>query len=354
LHITWDGAELEDPQILEITLASRGRRDIASEDFDQPLELKVGATIKAILRTAAGPNESTFRAVSFKDDILSVGPALITRRQLIKFTALAVGREPELSSAAAALRDVRVEVTSMGSSQRRWTRPTKIAVAVAIAFGATGLILVGLLIGDRSAQRDNAPSAGHSPRPTVSVKPSKPSKPLASNALLMAEADLDAGSEAAQLEGISALATIMKTSPRSQPAAIKALTGFIRSKSPTGLIYQPVTAIVQAALNDLRTRNPANDAGVVVILNNANLTNADLSNINLSNASLVSANLSDDNLANANLYHADLSYAFIGGANLDGTELAGADLAGASFYHTIMCHGSAPTQSRRGYNCNAK
>lgn len=36
LHITWDGVELKDPHILEVTLTSRGRRDIASEDFDQP------------------------------------------------------------------------------------------------------------------------------------------------------------------------------------------------------------------------------------------------------------------------------------------------------------------------------
>lgn len=120
LQITWDGVELQDPHILEVNLISRGRRDIASEDFDQALEFRVGAKILAILRTASGPKSSTFRAVSFEDDLLKVGPGLIRRQQSIKFTLLAVGPEPMLSSSAAALRDVNVEVLSTEQAHLRW------------------------------------------------------------------------------------------------------------------------------------------------------------------------------------------------------------------------------------------
>ena len=33
LHVTWEGAELNDPMILGVNLVNRGRRDIAGEDL---------------------------------------------------------------------------------------------------------------------------------------------------------------------------------------------------------------------------------------------------------------------------------------------------------------------------------
>jgi hypothetical protein len=96
LRITWNGIDLEDPQILEVNLVNRGRRDIASEDFDQPLEFRVGVGVRvlAILRTASGPKSTAFRAVAFEDDLLKVGPGLIRQHQSIKFTLLASGQDP--------------------------------------------------------------------------------------------------------------------------------------------------------------------------------------------------------------------------------------------------------------------
>jgi pentapeptide repeat protein len=356
LHITWDGVELKDPHILEVTLTSRGRRDIASEDFDQPLEFRVGATIKAILRTASGPKSSTFRAVSFKDDTLSIGPGLIRRRQSIKFTLLAVGREPMLSSAATALRDVDVEVLSTDSPQRRWALRTKVAVGVAVTAGAAGLVLIGLLIGHQPARAKNPPVANRTPTnasPSAARSTPTNASPSANEALLAAEADLKSGSQSAQSSGITSLQRIMNASPSSQPAAMKALASFIRSKSPAGNNDQPVTAIVQAALNVLRNRSSVSDAGTLITLDNTNLTNASLSGINLSGASLVNTDFSNADLGGANLRHANLNYAFVGDANLDGADLTGANLVSASFYHTLMCRGSVPTQPQRGYNCSA-
>ena len=371
LHITWDGVELKDPHILELTLTSRGRRDISKDDFEQPLEFRVGAEIKAILRAASGPDSETFRAVTFKDDTLSIGPGLIHRRQSVKFTLLAVGPEPKLSSAAIALRDVKVELLSADSAEpspRHWSRRTKVAATVAVTACAAGLVLAGLLIGHRPPQAGNhlaansptpaaslAGVAAASPTGAASVRPSATASALTSadKSLLAAEKDLRSGSKAEQSTGIAAVQAIMKASPGVQPAAVKALASYIHSQSPAGSNDQPVTTTVQAALDVLENRNPANDAGVLIDLDNTNLTNASLSGIDLTGASLVDTDFDGADLGGANLGNANLNYAFVGGASLEGADLTGANLVGASFYQTLLCHGSTPTQPGRGYNCSA-
>jgi hypothetical protein len=350
LHITWDGSELTNPHILEVTLTSRGRQDIDSGDFEQPLEFRVGATIKAILRTASGPNSMPFSKVSFKDDTLSVGPGLIRRRQPLKLTLLAIGTDPILTTSATALRNVDVEVLSTESPRRHWTLWTRVAASVAVIMVATGLILIGLLIGHPPAQPNHPTVTGSSPAtaPAGTTPPAQATK-----AMVTAEADLASGSQAVQISGISALQKVMKTFPSTQTAASKALGAFIHAKSPVGNNDQPVTLVVQTALNVLRGRNIARAGGAPVALNNTNFTNADLSGINLSSATLVNADFSNANLTQADLRDANLNYAFVGGANLDGTDITGANLAGASFYQTILCHGSTPAQAQRGYNCKA-
>jgi hypothetical protein len=344
LQITWDGVELKDPHILEVNLISRGRRDISSEDFDQPLEFRVGAKILAVLRTASGPKSSTFRAVAFEDDLLKVGPGLIRRHQSIKFTLLAVGRDPMLSSSAAALRDVDVEVVSTDESHRRWSVKVKLAGCLAATAVTAGLILIGLLIGHNPSSSGTPSTDNQNQTATAS---------LAKASLRTAEADLKSDSQTSQLGGIKTLQGIMKTSPSDQPAAIRALSSFVHARSAAGNNDQPVTAVIQAALNVLRGRNPVNDGSATINLDNTNLTSANLSGINFSNASLVNADFSDADLDGTNLHDANLNYAFVGGANLADVNLDGANLTGASFYQTTMCHGSAPTQPQRGYDCSA-
>jgi hypothetical protein len=158
LNITWEGTELRDPNILEVNLVNRGRRDIVGEDFDQSLEFRVGVRILAILRSASGQGSTAFRAVGFKDDLLMVGPALIRRRQSIKFTLLASGRDPVLTSSAAAVRDVDVEVLPTERSSRRWSIRTRAAASLAVAAAMAGLVLIGFLIG-RNPPPNEAPTA---------------------------------------------------------------------------------------------------------------------------------------------------------------------------------------------------
>jgi hypothetical protein len=342
LQITWNGGELKDPHILEVNLISRGHKDIASQDFDQPLEFRVGAEILAVLRTASSPNSSAFRTVSFEDDLLKVGPGLIRRKQSIKFTLLAVGPDPVLSSSAAALRDVDVEVLSIEASNHRWPAKTKLAASLAITAITAGLVLIGLVIGHRNPALKNPPASR-------SISSSAPQLV----ALHSAEKDLKSGSQATQINGISALQRLIGTTPGVQPAAMLALAEFISAKSPAGSNDQPVTHTIQLALNALRASNPANDGDTTINLSNTNLTSANLSGIDLDNASLVNTDFDTANLGSADLRDADLNYAFVGGANLNGTNLNGANLANASFYETIMCRNSSPIQPQRGYNCSA-
>ena len=356
LQITWDGAELRDPVILEIRLVSRGRQDIVKDDFEQALEFRVNAKILAILKSDSHPNSSAFPAVAFDDDLLKVGPGLIRRRQSINFTLLASGADPVLSSSAAAVRDVDVDVIATGQPSSRWPVQVKLAAALAVAAVMAGLVLIGLLIGHESSPPVRTLTASHPPTPitspTAGLAP-RPTTSPTSEALPAAEAELLSASRAAQSAGIRALQQIMKGTPADQPAVLADLTGFIRRDSPTGSNDQPVTTIIQAALSVLVNRNPAYDSGTVINLSEANLTSADLSGINLVGAQLVNTDFDTANLGGANLRGADLNYAFVGGANLSGANLDGANLADASFYQTTMCHGATPTQPKSGYSCSA-
>jgi WD40 repeat protein len=173
LRVTWEDVELKDPNILEVNLINRGRRDTAREDFDQALEFGVGVRILAVLRTASGPNSTVFRAVAFEDDLLKVGPGLIPRHQSIKFTLLASGRKPVLSSSAAAVRDVDVEILPTTRSSHRWSIRVKAAGALAAVAAMAGLVLTGLLIGHNYLPTENPKVGGTSP--TVSGSPVVPS-----------------------------------------------------------------------------------------------------------------------------------------------------------------------------------
>jgi hypothetical protein len=337
LRITWDGEELKDPHVLEVTLTSRGRRDIARDDFDQPLEFRVGARIIALLRTASGPNLTTFRAVAFENDLLKVGPGLIGRRQSIKFTLLAAGHEPELTSSAAAVRDVDVEVLASERPSHARSTGLRMAAGLAVTAGMAGLVLVGVVI-------------GHSSPPGKAFSPASSS---AASSLRSAQMELNSGRQASELSGISLLQHVMKAAPAYQPTAMQALDSFIQKRSPTGSDDPPVASVTQTALNVLKDRNPADDHGFGINLSHVNLTNADLSGMDFSNANLLDDDFDTANLTGANLRGANLDFAFVGGADLAGANLEGASLDGASFYKTTMCRGSVPADPQLEYNCNS-
>jgi hypothetical protein len=169
----------------------------------------------------------------------------------------------------------------------------------------------------------------------------------------MGEADLTSGQAATQLGGIDLLQSVMKAGPAEQPTVLQSLAKFIQARSPSGNNDQPITSVIQAAVNVLRSRDPADDDGAVIDLTNANLTNANLTGIDLDNAILVNADFDSAVLTNANLKDANLNYAYLGDATLAGANLTGANLADASLYQTTLCNGSTPTAPQRGYTCSS-
>ena len=237
---------------------------------------------------------------------------------------LADGPQPELSSPATALRDVKLEKLSLESPGRYLASKAQVAIgaAAAAALGAA-LILVG-----------------------VSLRgPSQPDR------LQAATTDLNSSNLNIRISGIDALQEIIKTSPSDQPTVIRMLSTFIRDRSPAGNSDGIVTSEIQDALTVIKTRNASNDDGAIVDLAGADLTNASLGGIDLSNANLTNADLTDADLSSANLKDANLSNAYFGGAILGGINLTGANVDGASFYQTLLCSGSVPTHPGDGYNC---
>jgi hypothetical protein len=330
LKTAWNGEMMGDPHILQVTLISRNRQYLGTDD-SKPLEFRVRAKIIAILRIDSSPD---FSAVAFRDDILKVGPASIGPRQSIKFTLLVDGPDPTLTPPPALHLDIKE--LSPESAQRGSASTVRWVTGAAVIAMSAVLVLVGFLI--------------HQPLSGGSQQTTGQSQTLGS--LQVASADLLSDNPAVQLTGINALQGIIKTSPGDQPNVIQALTKYIRIQSPAGKNDQPVTSNVQAALNVLRTRNPADDGNVVIDLDDTNFTAAILPGIDLRGAGLIGADFSSSQLSGANFQDANLSYAFIGGATLANANFSDANLSGASFYQTVMCNGSVPVDAHAGYNCN--
>ena len=337
LRTTWNDDPVAEPQLLRITLISQSRQDLGTDD-GKPLEFRVNAKIIKIIRI---DSDGDFRAVGFQDDILRVGPASIGPHQPIELTLLADGRQPALTPPPTLHLDIKE--LPPASARHRLPVPARLAAGtIGIAMAAV-LVLVGFLIHQpprvtRSRTTDDLQAAAD---------------PWATELIKAATADLQSGSSAIQLDGINALQGIMKSSPSDQAAAILALTKYLRTQSPSGNNDQPVTPDVQAALNVLRMRNPADDGDAVIDLDNTNLTMAVLPGIDLRAAELINADFSSAQLSGADFRNADLSYAYFGESAFAGADFAGANLNGASFYQTAVCSGSAPVHANEGYNCSA-
>lgn len=346
LKIALGDTELTEPHIVEISIISNGRQDIGEQDFQgQPLEFRLeGAEIRQILRTANSPETAPAPSAVVEGGVLKVGPCPIRRRQSTTFTLLVEGAQPRLRTPSETLHNVDL-VNLAAAPSRRPRIVIRSALAVTAVGVAAGLIVLGIIVGRLSASQ-------HSPG---SAPPARPSATPAHAPAIPQNvtAELGSPSKSAELSGITALKNLMSSSPGDQPAAVTDLDSFIHRVSPATSHDTNVTSIVQAALNVLRTRNPANDRGVTIVLSETNLTGANLSGIDLSGASLVNTDFDTANLDDANLSDANLSYAFVGGAQLTGTDLEGATLTQASFYLTSMCHGSKPVHPGEGYNCQS-
>jgi hypothetical protein len=344
LKMMWKSTVVRNPHIVEIAIITHGRQDIRRQDFDdQPLEFRLeGAEFLAILRTANSPASAAIPNAVVEKNVFKIGPSHIYRRQSARFTLLADGALPRLRTPSATLHNVDLVDRSVEPSRHprfsiRW------AISITAAGGAAALVVLGILIGRTPLLSIQPPASTPTSTPASTQVPGVPATMAA---------ELQSPSQSSELDGITALQKLMRSSPSDQPVAIMDLVSFIHDKSPSAANGDlNVTAIVQEALNVLRSRDTANDGGVVIDFDNTNFSGANLSGIDLSGASLINADFTGANLDGANLRHANLTYAYVGSANLAGANLAYATLTGASFYQTTLCNGSTPAHLAEGYNC---
>lgn len=103
---------MADPQVLDIWLRGRGRRDISSAAFDagKPIAIKTpnGRIVKLLDKSTSQPSRSVPDAW-VSDGSLMVGPGLIGRSQLLKYKVLAdvKGLTPQLDIQGSLI-DVRI------------------------------------------------------------------------------------------------------------------------------------------------------------------------------------------------------------------------------------------------------
>ncbi len=110
LELLQRGSRLTDPHLVEIQLAGRGRKDIASSAYDngEPIQLDIGVPIVKMLQSTSEPETLPIPKVTTERTKLRIGPSLIGRRQRITFTLLADGLRPRLTCESPLI-DVKIE-----------------------------------------------------------------------------------------------------------------------------------------------------------------------------------------------------------------------------------------------------
>lgn len=143
LELLHRGVPLTEPHVVELTLASRGRKDIPSDAYDggTPIRIDVGARIIELLRTTSSPTELVRPRVAIDGTALEIGPSLLGRRQGVSFTVLVEGR-PSLSFSAALI-DVDTKENSDSLAQPLVLRVGRLALAAAAVVVAVAAAMPG-------------------------------------------------------------------------------------------------------------------------------------------------------------------------------------------------------------------
>jgi hypothetical protein len=95
LQVSHRGVPLKAPQILEIILFTRGRKDIPSSAYDQgrPIRLDVGIPVLEVLGASSYPKSYETSKVTADGTALLIGPDLIRAGQRISIPILVDSRE---------------------------------------------------------------------------------------------------------------------------------------------------------------------------------------------------------------------------------------------------------------------
>jgi hypothetical protein len=95
IEVRHKGRKLSEPYVVTVTVASRSDRDIDSASFDnKPLELRFGVPIVELLESTVDARRAGVRTppVVVTPTALHVGPALLTRRHLLRYVVLVDGQ----------------------------------------------------------------------------------------------------------------------------------------------------------------------------------------------------------------------------------------------------------------------
>jgi hypothetical protein len=137
---------LENPHVVTVQLVSRGRLDIQRDAFDdgKPLRLDVGAPIIECLDVTTSPPDRAVPPCKPGGSTLLVGPALIGRRQTIRYSLLVDGPDPRLSPPIKSLADVDIRAGDPGSEPL-------MLVPIVLLCSSVALLIIVLLAAPHSS-----------------------------------------------------------------------------------------------------------------------------------------------------------------------------------------------------------
>jgi hypothetical protein len=132
LHVSYEGAELDDPHVLGVEVEYRGRGDISGGSFEegQPFRIDMGVPVVGVIETEFTPGQKPLPRVEASGNELRIGPGLVRSGQVMRLVVLADGAGGQLSHESP-LADVRVRQRS-AEAGRRASRLAKPVIGWAI------------------------------------------------------------------------------------------------------------------------------------------------------------------------------------------------------------------------------
>ena len=110
LKVIYGTRQLESPRVVNVRLASRGRRDISREAFDgeRPLCLDIGTPIVECVKVATSPSDRPDPSYKTDGSKLLIGPGHFGKRQTTVFSLLVDGKSPRIVKPQQSLVDVQI------------------------------------------------------------------------------------------------------------------------------------------------------------------------------------------------------------------------------------------------------
>ncbi len=147
LELQHEGRPIVDPRIVEIVLHSSGRQAIRSDLFDQgsPLIFDLAAPIIDVLKTGSTPAEAPVPQYRTTKSILAVGPALLARHQIVRFSLLVDGKPTLRCQSPLADVNIRRQINGLDPDSGligRWWGQKSPAARRALVAGSLSVLLV--------------------------------------------------------------------------------------------------------------------------------------------------------------------------------------------------------------------